>query len=44
MATKKAAATAGKIRIIVKSFEHKLADEAVVKIVDSIKDSGATVI
>lgn len=44
MATKKAASPAGKIRIIVKSFEHKLADEAVVKIISSVKDSGATVV
>lgn len=44
MATKKAASTAGKIRILVKSFEHKLADEAVVKIISSIKDSGAIVV
>lgn len=43
MATKKSASS-GKIRIIVKSFEHKLADEAVIKIITSVKDSGATVI
>lgn len=44
MATKKAATSAGKIRIIVKSFEHKLADESVTKIIASVKDSGAIVV
>jgi small subunit ribosomal protein S10 len=42
MATKKAAA--GKIRIVVKSFEHKLLDDAVVKIVATAKDSGAIIV
>lgn len=44
MASKKAASTTGKIRILVKSFEHKLADEAVVKIISTIKDSWAIVV
>jgi small subunit ribosomal protein S10 len=42
MATKKAAA--GKIRIVVKSFEHKLLDDAVLKIVTTAKDSGAIIV
>lgn len=42
MATKKAS-SAGKIRIIVQAFEHKLVDDAVSKIVTAIKDSGATI-
>jgi small subunit ribosomal protein S10 len=41
MATKKAA---GKIRIAVKAFEHKLVDDAVAKIVATAKDSGAIVV
>lgn len=44
MATKKTAAAAHKIRIIVKAFEHKLIDEAVTKIVTTAKDSGAIVV
>lgn len=42
MATKKAS-SAGKIRIIVQAFEHKLVDDAVAKIVATIKDSGASI-
>jgi small subunit ribosomal protein S10 len=42
MATKKA--SVGKIRIIVKAFEHKLVDDAVVKIITTVKDSGAIVV
>lgn len=42
MATKKAT-SAGKIRIIVQAFEHKLVDDAVSKIITAIKDSGATI-
>lgn len=42
MATKKAS-SAGKVRIIVQAFEHKLVDDAVSKIVTAIKDSGATI-
>ena len=34
----------GSIRIVVRSFEHKLIDEAVRKIVTTAKDSGATVV
>ena len=44
MATKKTAAAAHKIRIIVKAFEHKLIDEAVTKIVTTAKDSGDIVV
>jgi small subunit ribosomal protein S10 len=46
MATKKQAAAKGgqKIRISVKSFDHKLLDEAVKKIVLIAKDSGAVVV
>jgi small subunit ribosomal protein S10 len=43
MATKKAKAT-GKIRISVKAFEHKLVDDAVAKILATVKDSGAIVV
>ena len=43
MATKKAA-SGSKIRIIVKSFEHKLVDDAVTKIITTAKDSGAVVV
>jgi small subunit ribosomal protein S10 len=43
MATKKAA-PGSKIRIIVKSFEHKLVDDAVTKIIATAKDSGAVVV
>ncbi len=39
MTTKK-----GSIRIIIRSFEHKLIDEAVRKIVTTAKDSGAIVV
>lgn len=34
----------GSIRIVVRSFEHKLIDEAVRKIVTTAKDSGASVV
>jgi small subunit ribosomal protein S10 len=34
----------GKIRIIVKAFEHKLVDDAVRKFVATAKDSGAIVV
>ncbi|MDD2745558.1 MAG: 30S ribosomal protein S10 [Candidatus Gracilibacteria bacterium] len=34
----------GSIRIVVRSFEHKLIDEAVRKIVTTAKDSGAVVV
>ncbi len=43
MATKKTT-SASKIRISVKSFEHKLLDDAVNKIITMAKDSGAVVI
>jgi small subunit ribosomal protein S10 len=43
MATKKGAAT-NKIRLIVKAFEHKLVDDAVIKIVATAKESGAIVV
>ncbi len=36
--------TKGNIRITVRSFEHKLIDEAVKKIVATAKDSGAVVV
>lgn len=42
MATKKTS-SAGKIRIIVQAFEHKLVDDSVSKIINAIKDSGATI-
>ena len=42
MATKKTATT-GKIRIIIQAFEHKLVDDAVAKIITTIKDSGAII-
>lgn len=42
MATKKA--SSGKIRIIIQAFEHKLVDDAVAKIVITIKDSGASIV
>ena len=41
MVAKKSAA--GKIRIIIQAFEHKLADDAVAKIITTIKDSGAII-
>jgi len=41
MATKK---TTEKIRLSIKSFDHRLLDEAVKKIVVLAKDSGATVV
>ena len=46
MVAKKAQAPAAsqKIRITIKAFEHKLVDEAVSKIVMTVKDSGAIVI
>jgi small subunit ribosomal protein S10 len=43
MATKKAASTT-KIRLIVKAFEHKLVDDAVTKIIATIKESGVVVV
>ena len=43
MATKKAASTT-KIRLIVKAFEHKLVDDAVAKIIATVKESGAIVV
>ncbi len=43
MATKKAASTT-KIRLIVKAFEHKLVDDAVAKIIATVKESGAVVV
>lgn len=43
MATKKAKST-GKIRISIKAFEHKLVDDAVGKILATVKDSGAIVV
>lgn len=42
MATKKTASS-GKIRIIIQAFEHKLVDDAVSKIVATLKDSGAII-
>lgn len=44
VAKKQQAATSGKIRISIKAFEHKLVDEAVTKIVATVKDSGAIVV
>jgi|MGYP000031081111 small subunit ribosomal protein S10 len=44
MATKKTEKSTNKIRITVKAFDHKLADEAVSKIVSTAKDSGAVVV
>ena len=44
MAAKKTSSALGKIRIIIKAFEHKLVDEAVAKIVATAKDSGAIVV
>jgi small subunit ribosomal protein S10 len=43
MATKKAKSTS-KIRISVKAFEHKLVDDAVTKILTTVKESGAIVV
>lgn len=43
MATKKNTSS-GTIRLIVKSFEHKIADEAVSKIITTAKESGAIVV
>lgn len=43
MATKKQKASSGKIRIIIQAFEHKLVDDAVSKIVTSLKESGSTI-
>ena len=43
MATKKSAPN-NKIRLIVKAFEHKLVDDAVAKIVATVKESGAIVV
>lgn len=40
----KKSSSAGKIRILIKAFEHKLVDEAVTKITTTIIESGATVI
>jgi small subunit ribosomal protein S10 len=42
--TQTASASVNKIRITVKAFEHKLVDEAVSKIVATVKDSGAIVV
>jgi small subunit ribosomal protein S10 len=42
MTTKKT--KSGKIRITVKAFEHKLVDDAVVKILTTVKDSWAIVV
>lgn len=42
MAAKKAS-SAGKIRIIIQAFEHKLVDDAVAKIVTALKDAGAKI-
>ncbi len=44
MTAKKTSSALGKIRIIVKAFEHKLVDDAVSKIVTTAKDSGAIII
>ena len=44
MTAKKTSSALGKIRIIVKAFEHKLVDDAVTKIVTTAKDSGAIVV
>lgn len=35
---------AQKIRIVIKAFEHKIIDEAVEKIVLTVKESGATIV
>jgi len=43
MATKKVASTT-KIRLIIKAFEHKLVDDAVAKIIATVKESGAVVV
>ncbi len=44
MTAKKTSSALGKIRIIVKAFEHKLVDDAVSKIVTTAKDSGAIIV
>ena len=44
VAKKKTQDTENKIRISVKAFDHKLVDEAVQKIVSTLKDSHVTVV
>ena len=43
VAKAKKASSVGKIRIIVQAFEHRMVDDAVGKIIATIKDSGATI-
>lgn len=43
MATKEKKSSQNKIRIVIQAFEHKLVDDAVSKIITSLKDSGATI-
>lgn len=43
VAKAKKASSAGKIRIIVQAFEHRMVDDAVGKIIATIKDSGAII-
>ncbi len=35
--------SSGKIRIVIQAFDHKMVDDAVAKIVTTIKDSGAII-
>lgn len=44
VAKSKKASSEGKIRIIVQAFEHRMVDDAVAKIVNTIKDSGASIV
>ncbi len=44
MTPKKTEKSTNKIRIIVKAFEHKLVDDAVAKIIATVKESGAVVV
>ena len=44
MTPKKTEKSTNKIRIIVKAFEHKLVDEAVSKIITTVRDGGAVVV
>lgn len=43
VAKAKKASSAGKVRIIIQAFEHKLVDDAVAKIIATVKESGATI-
>ncbi len=44
MTPKKTEKSTNKIRITVKAFEHKLVDEAVSKIITTVRDGGAVVV